>query len=197
MPKYNFSIILISLACKICIFKIKRVFVSQSNPKSQFPKFWNHEFLLKFWDFCLRYIFWSYISHFKSNLSGVKSKSVIHIMRPHIEKKNAKIFKIGRVIAIFVRLTEFRNESKKSRKAVFQPFWINTKKSYFIQIFNPGHNIMSLLKRKIPIFHCFEPCPKSLCIILLADIVSILRTTMRRSPIRSIQFYLTWFDLFD
>lgn len=149
MPKYNFSIILISLACKICIFKIKRVFVSQSNPKSQFPKFWNHEFLLKFWDFCLRYIFWSYISHFKSNLSGVKSKSVIHIMRPHIEKKNAKIFKIGRVIAIFVRLTEFRNESKKSRKAVFQPFWINTKKSYFIQIFNPGHNIMSLLKRNI------------------------------------------------
>ena len=69
-------------------------------------------------------------------------------MKPNVEKKCAKILKIGRVIAIFVRLTKILKQvKKKSRKGVF----LDTQKSYFIQIFKPGQNIMSLLKRNIQI----------------------------------------------
>ena len=74
-------------------------------------------------------------------------------MRPHVEEKqNAKILKIGRVIAIFVRLTKIQKQVKKNKeKAFYGHFLIYTKKSYFIQIFKPGQNIMNLQKRNIQI----------------------------------------------
>ena len=40
----------------------------------------------------LRYILQIYISQFKSDYSGVKSKSEVHIIRSHLEKKNCKNF---------------------------------------------------------------------------------------------------------
>ena len=40
----------------------------------------------------LRYIIQIYISQFKSDYSGVKSKSEVHIIRSHLEKKNCKNF---------------------------------------------------------------------------------------------------------
>ena len=59
-------------------------------------------------------------------------------MRPHVEKNFAKILKIGRVIAIFVPLTKILKQVKKSRKGVF----LDTQKSYFIQIFKPGQHVI-------------------------------------------------------
>ena len=51
----------------------------------------------------LRYIIQIYISQFKSDYSGVKSKSEVHIIRSHLEKKKiAKTFKNGWVIVVFV-----------------------------------------------------------------------------------------------
>ena len=40
----------------------------------------------------LRYILQLYIGQFKSDYSGVKSKSEVHIIRSHLEKKNCKNF---------------------------------------------------------------------------------------------------------
>ena len=50
----------------------------------------------------LRYIIGPYLSDFKSDFIRVKSKSELHIIRSHLEKKIAKTFKIGRVIVVFV-----------------------------------------------------------------------------------------------
>ena len=74
-------------------------------------------------------------------------------MRPHVEIFFAKILKIGQLITIFVRFTKIQKQvQKKSRKGVFRPFFkIDTKKSYSIQIFKPGRNIMSLFIRNIQI----------------------------------------------
>ena len=49
-----------------------------------------------------RYIIGPYLSDFKSDFIRVKSKSELHIIRSHLEKKIAKTFKIGRVIVVFV-----------------------------------------------------------------------------------------------
>ena len=40
----------------------------------------------------LRYILQIYISQFRSDYSGVKIKSEVHIIRSHLEKKNCKSF---------------------------------------------------------------------------------------------------------
>ena len=72
-------------------------------------------------------------------------------MKPHVEKMCKKL-KIGRVIAIFVRLTKIQKRVNKNQEnAFFGHFLIDTKKSYFIQILKPGQNIMGLLKRNIQI----------------------------------------------
>ena len=43
-----------------------------------------------------------YISQFKSDYGGVKSKGGLHIFRSHLEKKrNSKTFKNGQVIVVF------------------------------------------------------------------------------------------------
>ena len=47
--------------------------------------------------------------------SGIKSKSECRIMRPHVDK-NAKLFKIGRVIAIFVRISKIQKRVNKNEK---------------------------------------------------------------------------------
>ena len=61
-------------------------------------------------------------------------------MRPHVEK-NAKNFKIGWVIAIFVRLTKIQiRVNKNQENAFFGHFWIDTKKSYFINFFKPKYH---------------------------------------------------------
>ena len=62
----------------------------------------------------------------------MKSKCEIHIMKPHVEKKFAKILKIGRVITIFVRLKKIKKQVNKNQEnAFFGHFLIYTKKIMF------------------------------------------------------------------
>ena len=44
-----------------------------------------------------------------------------------------------------------KSKKKDQERAFFGHFLIDAKKSYFIQIFKPGQNIMSLLKQNIQI----------------------------------------------
>ena len=77
----------------------------------------------------LRYIFWPYLSNFKSDLSGIKSKCEIHIIKPLVEKKCATILKIGRVITIFARLTKIQKRvNKKQENSFIGHFWIDAEK---------------------------------------------------------------------
>ena len=70
----------------------------------------------------------------------------------HSEAPFAKILKIGLVIAIFVCLTNIQKRVKKNQeRAFFGHFLTGPKKSYSIQIFKSGQNIVSLLKRNIQI----------------------------------------------
>ena len=65
----------------------------------------------------LRYIIQIYISQFKSDYSGVKSKSEVHIIRSHLEKKNCKNFQKWTSYHCFY--LPFENSKKKLRKKIF------------------------------------------------------------------------------
>ena len=61
----------------------------------------------------LRYIIGPYLSDFKSDFIRVKSKSELHIIRSHLEKKFAKTLKIGRVIVVFVCHSKIQKKFEK------------------------------------------------------------------------------------
>ena len=65
----------------------------------------------------LRYIILLYISQFKSDYSGVKSKSEVHIIRSHLEKK--KLQKLSKMDELSLFLSAIRKFQKNWRKKFF------------------------------------------------------------------------------